>query len=359
LSDDIYRFIWDGSLWHAGENAYALLPQEALGKSQVLNQDLFNSLNSPEYYTIYPPFAQLIFWISSFQFWGSWTMMTIVMKLFMLAAEIGSIFLIINILKKLSLPKSSVLIYALNPLILIEIMGNLHFEGFMIFFILLFFHYVLKYNIRASAAAFSLSIGSKLLPLMFFPFFFRLLNQKMKTHFFFRSFIILFCLFIPIFLGFSQIANFGQSLDLYFRKFEFNGGLYYFLRYIGQLISGYNLIWYLGPGLALIALFLIFRLAKKIPEQRLDLFPKYALFAFTIYLLSATTVHPWYLCLPVAFCVFTRFRYPILWSGLIFLTYINYSYDPYWENLWVVGIEYAVLGCFMVWEWRDTVPEAS
>ena len=34
------------------------------------------------------------------------------------------------------------------------------------------------------------------------------------------------------------------------------------------------------------------------------------------------------------------------------LTYINYSYQPYWENLWIVALEYTGVAAFVVWELR-------
>jgi hypothetical protein len=36
---------------------------------------------------------------------------------------------------KRSLPRTNLLFYWLNPLIIVEIMGNLHFEGVMVFFL--------------------------------------------------------------------------------------------------------------------------------------------------------------------------------------------------------------------------------
>jgi hypothetical protein len=47
--------------------------------------------------------------------------------------------------------------------------------------------------------------------------------------------------------------------------------------------------------------------------------------------------------LPIVISVFTNERFPIIWSFLIFGTYINYSYTPYDENLWVVAIEYILI----------------
>ena len=58
LSDDLYRFIWDGRLWQQGINPFNYLPTYfMLEGNQVegLDQALFEQLNSPEYFTIYPP----------------------------------------------------------------------------------------------------------------------------------------------------------------------------------------------------------------------------------------------------------------------------------------------------------------
>ena len=74
------------------------------------------------------------------------------------------------------------------------------------------------------------------------------------------------------------------------------------------------------------------------------------LFAICLYLLFTTTVHPWYVALPVVLCLFTRFRFPILWSGLIWLTYFNYSGEVYEEKLWAVTVEYILVGLYAFWE---------
>ena len=60
LSDDIYRFYWDGKLILAGYNPYGILPTEALNYNiGGLSKDIFDQLNSPNYYTIYPPINQV------------------------------------------------------------------------------------------------------------------------------------------------------------------------------------------------------------------------------------------------------------------------------------------------------------
>ncbi len=68
-----------------------------------------------------------------------------------------------------------------------------------------------------------------------------------------------------------------------------------------------------------------------------------ALFIITTWFLFSTTVHPWYICLPVALAVFTRYRYPIIWSFTATLSYAAYQTNPVHENLWLVGAGYVFM----------------
>ena len=431
LSDDLYRFIWDGRLLINGFNPFDHLPTYYIDNQiaiEGITPTLFSKLNSPEYFTIYPPIAQLTFATAVGLFpnsiWGS----ALVMKLFLFFFEIGSIFLIIKLLRKFKMPPKNVLIYALNPLIIIEICGNIHFEGAMIFFLLLAIWLMVSdllsfqnlVNLNAtylpesqeiqvqnrgqqsltkswrlsksgmfSAIAFALSIASKLLPLMFLPFLIKRLGWKNSFQYFTIIGITLVLLFFPLING-VFIENFGNSLNLYFQKFEFNASLYYVARWIGFQTIGWNMISVIGPALAICTPILIFLMAglekfnfkppapkgertvqnnrksNHLPQSNSPLgaggehttntigiwqtLPQKFLFAICIYLLFTTTVHPWYVALPVVLCSFTSFRFPVVWSALMVLTYINYSYPIYQENLWMVGIEYTILGFFLIYE---------
>ena len=64
------------------------------------------------------------------------------------------------------------------------------------------------------------------------------------------------------------------------------------------------------------------------------------LFAVTAYLLLSTTVHPWYLAIPLVLSVFTEMKYVIVWSVVVMLSYYAYSNPEYQENLWLVALEY-------------------
>ncbi|MDQ2656814.1 MAG: hypothetical protein M3Y60_05285, partial [Bacteroidota bacterium] len=64
-----------------------------------------------------------------------------------------------------------------------------------------------------------------------------------------------------------------------------------------------------------------------------------------VYLLSTTILHPWYIITLLAISVFTNYRFPLVWTGMIFLTYAGYSKYSFQENLLLVSFEYlAVMG---------------
>ena len=378
FSDDIYRFIWDGRLLVNGINPFDHLPSYYIEQGVAvpgLTQELYDHLNSPNYFTVYPPINQLLFAIAAYCSPNNFVGSSMLLKGFLFLCEVGSIYLIIDLLRYFQLPEKNVLLYALNPLLIIEIMGNVHFEGAMIFFLLLSVWLIaVKDQLVLSAIAMACAIASKLLPLIFLPYFIwrlsvdknnpleqsssllfrwktklQTINWSKNILFFGVLFGVLLILFIPLFSG-AFVSNFGTSLNLYFQKFEFNASLYYLIRWLGFQYKGYNIIQTLGPFLSIIVLIsILWRVFNEINPNWRNLFPN-LLFAICIYLFLALTIHPWYVALPIVCCLFTRFRFPILWSGLIFLTYINYSYIDYFENLWMVGIEYLLVGTFALYE---------
>lgn len=354
LSDDVFRFIWDGRLWQQGINPFNHLPTHFLEVENAvegLDISLFQQLNSPDYFTIYPPVNQLVFYVSTWLFPNSIWWSAFMMKVFLFASEVGTVLLLPRVLKKYKFSIENSLIYILNPLIIIEVCGNLHFEGMMVFFLLLAICLLQEKRFNTSAIAFALSIASKLLPLIFLPFFIIKIGFRKAFQYGIIVAISLAIFYAPI-LNETFINNFANSLNLYFQKFEFNASVYYFLRWIGYQKVGWNMIAQIGPGLAILSFITILFMAL-FKTKKPDLLPAKWLWAIMVYLMLTTTVHPWYVSLPLFLCCFTNFRFPVVWSFLICLTYVNYSYEDYFENLWVVGLEYFVVFGFMIWEIRN------
>jgi len=343
LSDDIYRFIWDGRLWHLGYNPFSHLPTHWLEQG-VMSQDLFALLNSPEYYTIYPPVPQVIFYLSTIVSSNELWTEALLMKSIHCAFELGTLRVLWLLLKSYKLPLERWALYALNPLIILEVLGNVHHEGIMIFFIFLSLLLLHKQNYYAGGISMALAIATKLLPLLLCPFLFFYLKGKVRWKFTLATLGTSLILFGPLLMSVNVAGNLIESADLYVRSFEFNASIYYLLRRIGQWIYGYNIIGTLGPILKGLTVLIIFYIALRTKKNRLTLgLPSFLLCTYLVFVAFSSTVHPWYILLLVGLSPLTSFRFPIVWSFLILGTYINYSFNPYEEQIWVVIIEYSIV----------------
>ena len=363
LSDDFYRFIWDGRLWAAGQHPFDALPADFLSQNMSgLDASLFEKLNSKEYFTIYPPVAQFVFWlavkISPHSIIGS----VMVMRSIILLAEVGSIVLMVKLLHRFELPAKSALLFALNPLVILELTGNLHFEAFVIFFLLLCVWLMSLDKIAMPAVSFAFAIGVKLLPVIFLPFLLGVLGWRKAFIFYSIAAISCVILFIPLYDP-RVLNGFSQSLHLYFQKFEFNSSIYYLVREYGFWNVGYNTIQTTGWKLGLVSGILILTFSylqgmsrgKSVVDKLFTGF----LFILLIYFSFSTIVHPWYVTTLLAFSVFTQFRFVLLWTALIFLSYVGYSQTGFSENLWITAFEYVsvfgYLGYELLWKEKESV----
>ncbi len=351
LSDDVYRFIWDGRLSANGINPFSHLPAEIMQMPPVtgITKVLFGQLNSPDYYTIYPPVLQGIFWLTAKLFPVNVFAAIVFMKCMIVMIELGTIFLLIQLLKKLSLPRHLSLLYLLNPLVITELTGNVHFEGVMIFFVLLAFLLIFKNKWQSSAIALALGIATKLVPVFFLPLLMNRLSWKKGLLYSVITGITTLIFFSVVF-DITTIQHLLSSVNLFIRRFEFNASVYYVVRWIGRLLTGYNIIAWSGPLLTVTAVVLIFYLSFRNMKTTTQMFITKALFITTTWFLFSTTVHPWYVCLPVAFTVFTPYRYAIIWSFTATLSYAAYHFNPVQENLWLVGAGYIFMIGYAWWE---------
>lgn len=367
LSQDFFRFIWDGRMILEGYNPYLYTPDSFIQNNvfPVANaKELYNGMGSlsASHFTNYPPINQLCFVIANLLPGKGIFSSVLGLRLIIIAADIGTLYVGKQLLERLKLPANRIFWYILNPFIIIEFTGNLHFEGVMIFF-LVWSLYLLHLNKwRWAAVILACSISVKLIPLMFLPLFFwwftKTSNNKKKVNlpklitFYAIVGISTILLFIPFF-SMEFVNNYSQTVALWFSNFEFNASIYYLAREIGYAITGYNEIAIIGKILPVISVFIIlgFSLLKRnntIPKLTTSI-----LLVFTCYLFLSTTIHPWYIGTLVVLCVFTNYKFPLVWSLAIVLSYLAYisngSSDKS-ENLWIIGLEYVLVYAAFIWE---------
>ena len=129
LSQDFYRFIWDGRMILEGINPFISIPETFVEKGNIpISQgtELYRGMGqlSGSHYTNYPPVNQFNFLIAAVFSNTSIVGAVIVMRLQIILADIGIIYFGKKILKQLNLPHHLIFLYALNPFIIIIIWIN-------------------------------------------------------------------------------------------------------------------------------------------------------------------------------------------------------------------------------------------
>lgn len=134
LSDDIYRYVWDGRVQAAGINPYRYIPA-APELAHLRDEAIYPRINRRDWaHTIYPPAAQVVFFLTT-----RISETVVWMKLTMLGFELVTIWAVAQLLTLLGRPRQLLLMYAWHPLVVWEFAGSGHLDAIAIAFIALAF----------------------------------------------------------------------------------------------------------------------------------------------------------------------------------------------------------------------------
>jgi alpha-1,6-mannosyltransferase len=132
LSDDIYRYVWDGRVQAAGVNPYRYIPA-APELAQLRDESIYPKINRKDWaHTIYPPVAQVAFFLTT-RISESVTWMKATMVLF----ELVTFWAVVQLLTLIGRPRQLLLMYAWHPLVVWEFAGSGHVDAISIAFIAL------------------------------------------------------------------------------------------------------------------------------------------------------------------------------------------------------------------------------
>lgn len=359
LSDDYHRFLWDGQLVLEGVNPYLHLPSDY---HENQNEDYpgigyYAEMNSLEYYSVYPPLKQAIFALSAQVAEGDPGRGVVALRVILLLSELLFLWAAARLLMLFNLPVGRLVIYAFHPLVIIEVMGNVHFEGMVLLFLALSLLAAKlsglvgdhpkrgRLLLFVSGIFFGCAVLIKLTPLLLGPLIMVLLRRSSRMVTFALGALSVVFLATLAFWDAELPAHFRASLGLYFRTFEFNASIYYLTRAIGHAWLGYNAIAVIGPALSLISTVIIIALALRLGFSRIISAPKafsVALFSWSVYLLFATTVHPWYLIIPVGLIMFFRHWAVLIYTCTVVLSYSHYRDGAFDENFFLIAMGYAI-----------------
>ncbi len=396
LSQDFYRFIWDGRMIIEGFNPYLYTVESFLINNELpINQaqELYAGMGAlnASHYTNYPPINQLCFVIAGLFSGKSILGSAVVMRILIIAADIGTLYFGKKLLERLNIPVNRIFWYILNPFIIIELTGNLHFEGVMIFFLIWSMYVLHKGKWQWAAVLFALSVSVKLIPLIFLPLFFQwfvskkpldsargdtMINRENDTvlssgveksqvihsslifrmtkliGFYAIVGFVTMLLFSPFYSP-KFVTNYAETVGLWFQNFEFNASLYYIAREIGYTFRGYNEIAIIGKYIPLIVVGLVLLMTFIRRNKNMPQLMSAMLLVLSFYFFTATTVHPWYVATLLLLSIFTNYKFPLVWSFVIilsYLAYINIDKADKSENLWIIGLEYVIIYGVFFWD---------
>ncbi|WP_162417470.1 carotene biosynthesis protein [Cyclobacterium roseum] len=346
LSDDFYRYLFDGQLLVKGINPYLQLPVEWYDSGSLPEnaywQTLQEKMNSSEYYSLYPPLHQLFFWMAALA-GENLFLNVLVLRIVILLVEGVNLWLIQKILFLWRKPAYLLSWYAFNPLVILELTGNLHFEGLILTGLLAALYFYSRQKALGTGLSWAAAIGLKLTPILLAPVWIRFWDKR-RFLIFSLTAIFFVLLFLSPILLLEGGENYYQSFRLYQTKFEFNASLYYLIREVAGFFIDYNPIVYVGPTLQVIAVICLLGMGLYQRTFTQEALVSKMVWMYLVFLLLQTTVHPWYLIPALGISVLSANRVFVVWTGLVFVSYHAYAQPGMNEILWIVATEYVLLG---------------
>src|SRR6266404_5830648 len=174
LSDDIYRYVWDGRVQATGINPYRYIPADEHLQS-LRDEEIYPKINRRDYaHTMYPPAAEVTYFLTT-RISESVTWM----KLTIVGFELTTVWLLMVLLASFGMPRQRILIYAWHPLAVWEFAGSGHIDPLAFAFIAL----ALLARKRNWETATGISLGlatlAKLFPIVLFPALYKRWGWKM------------------------------------------------------------------------------------------------------------------------------------------------------------------------------------
>ena len=371
LSDDIYRYLWDGYVSNQGVSPYAYaIDAPELDYLDVPVRALANNtwMASP-----YLPAAQWIFHSLAFLF----PLEPIFLQILMVGFDLLSGLILVGLLRLTALPAHRLLIYLWNPLVILEVAHGAHIDAWMALLTLAAIWFTLKtapasnsptYQLYVLAAPVLLAAATltKILPFLLLPLLFFLWSWRQRILYG----LVVFGVLLPSGLragwGLTGLMDgrgvFG-ALRIYSERWKFNSGLFFWLETwlsalgVPEPTDTAKLAVALLMGLTWLGVWVW---AWRRPGIRSTL--RAAVVPFIAYIALTPTVHPWYILILLAFLPFLppdKGEPHFLWFGILPWLYLSgsliYSYltyiDPseFHELPWVRSLEWIpTLGLLLI-----------
>ncbi len=169
LSNDIYRYVWDGRLVTHGVNPYTL-PPAAAELASLRDDSVYGRMSHTEVHTVYPPLLQYLFAAGAALAQTFDLDPVIALKAILTLVDLLLAGVLLQLAPGFGLAGGAALLYAWHPMPIIEIAGSGHSDIVGVLCLLMAIH-AARQNHHAWAALFlALAFLVKFLALLLLPF---------------------------------------------------------------------------------------------------------------------------------------------------------------------------------------------
>lgn len=256
-----------------------------------------------------------------------------------------------KILIQLKMNPNFVILWSLNPNVLLEFNHNGHNDVIAIFLFVFGIYYLNKGDenkkfLFLSGLLFSLSIGIKIFPIFIIPF----LVNKIKL----GIIPLIISIFTQFYIFISSVNYEISGIRVFLEYWRFNGGLYeisdYVLNIIDNSFNNVNIETILRPIFSIIFIFIFISLIIFHYVGKNDKINDYYLISisYLVLFMFSPVLHPWYLLWALIPIILSENKFIFYW---IFLFTINFSYLFYFcncDNIVIILIEYLPIFLFLI-----------
>ena len=341
LSDDVYRYLWDGRVQRFGYNPYESTPNDP--ELAHLHGEYTRRIDpsSAALPTIYPPAAELFF-----RAVNSLSDSVIALVIAVVVCDLFTILLLWYWLTTTGRSPWWVLAYAWHPLVAIEGAGGGHIDLVGTFLVVAAGFALSRHRRLIAASVLAAAFAVKFLPIVLTPLFWKRVNLKDGV----AALGLVGLVYLPFLdTGFSLPVG---SLGTYLASWRFNGPIFGILApRIGALTVSVVAVTFKHVVAA------VARKTMTVDDPSAWAWPMAAS------LLLMPVVYPWYLVWLTPFLI-TRRVWPLTaWTLVSILTYVVWSSQLAGTGWvlpdWVVAVEYGLIVVVALWVWSRGTERAS
>jgi hypothetical protein len=336
LSEDIFRYRWDGLVQRAGWNPYAVRPEDP--RLKALHNPAEPAGPGHDIPAIYPPLSELTFRIA-----GRYLPSPVAFKLPFIAADLLVVFLLAAWLRSTGGRNFQLVVYAWNPLVVVEFAGSSHSDALALAALVAAFLFMIRSRQTLSTLLLTAATLFKSFPIMLFPLWLRRAGWPRTLRGWMNGFAALALAAACAWPFRSALSNIPATLSYYASRWQDNNASVYSL-----------LLWFSGSrelarglGVGMVAGLAVWAAARRMEPTRA------AYLIIGAILLLSPNAYSWYFTWIIPFLCFFPNPAWLLLTILQFLSYevlINYQAFGTWHpRPAMVWLTYGPFYALLLW----------